>query len=195
MRRLRHYFFLTALCSLPMFLLMYISCNQTKTHVMGGDEIIANETQENDWLAYGRTHSEQRFSPSADIDTGNVSNLKPDWFMDLPDDVGLVSTPLVIDAVMYFTGTMNVIRAVDAATGKLIWTYDPEVFKEVGRKKQVGFVHNRGISFSKGKIFAATWDGRLFALDAKTGKLIWSVKTFGDNEALYITGAPKAFKD
>ncbi len=166
-----------------------------KTHVMGGDEIIANETQENDWLAYGRTHSEQRFSPSAEIDTGNVSNLKPDWFMDLPDDVGLVSTPLVIDAVMYFTGTMNVIRAVDAATGKLIWTYDPEVFKEVGRKKQVGFVHNRGISFSKGKIFAATWDGRLFALDAKTGKLIWSVKTFGDNEALYITGAPKAFKD
>ena len=162
---------------------------------MAGDEAIANEAEENDWLAYGRTHSEQRFSPSTEIDTGNVSKLKVDWFMDLPDDVGLVSTPLVIDGVLYFTGTMNIIRAVDAASGKLIWTYDPEVFKEVGRKKQVGFVHNRGITFSKGKIFTATWDGRLIALDAKTGKQIWSTKTFGDNEALYITGAPKAFKD
>jgi quinohemoprotein ethanol dehydrogenase len=85
--------------------------------------------------------------------------------MDLPTDVGLVSTPLVVDGVLYFTGTMNVIRSVDATSGKLIWEYDPDVAGHIGKNRQVGWVHNRGISFYKGKIFAATWDGRLFALD------------------------------
>ncbi len=162
---------------------------------MSGDEAIADEEQESDWLAYGRTHNERRFSPSKDIDTGNVSRLKVDWFLDLPNDVGLVSTPLVVDGVMYFTGTMNILRAVDAASGKLIWEYDPEVFKVVSNKRQIGWVHNRGISFSNGKIFTGTWDGRLIAVDAKTGKELWSVRTFDENQALYITGAPKAFKD
>ncbi len=162
---------------------------------MSGDEAIADEEQESDWLAYGRTHNERRFSPSKDIDTGNVSTLKVDWFLDLPNDVGLVSTPLVIDGVMYFTGTMNILRAVDAASGKLIWEYDPEVFKVVSKKRQIGWVHNRGISFSNGKIFTGTWDGRLIAVDAKTGKELWSIRTFDENQALYITGAPKAFKD
>jgi quinohemoprotein ethanol dehydrogenase len=117
-----------------------------------------------------------------------------DWFIDLPNDRGLVSTPLVIDGVLYFCGTMNIVQAVDATSGKLIWEFDPEVGKHIAGKRQVGWVHNRGISFYKGKIFAATWDGRLIALDAKTGKQIWSVVTFDPSKPLYITGAPKAFK-
>jgi quinohemoprotein ethanol dehydrogenase len=90
---------------------------------------------------------------------------------------------------------MNRVRAVDAATGKSIWEFDPEVAKEIAGRQQVGGMHNRGISFSKGKIFTATWDGRLIALDAKTGRRIWTTRTFPASEALYITGAPKAFKD
>ena len=78
--------------------------------------------------------------------------------------------------------------------GKLIWEYDPDVAGEIAGRRQVGWVHNRGISFYEGKIFAATWDGRLFALDAKSGELIWSVRTFDANRPLYITGTPKAFK-
>jgi quinohemoprotein ethanol dehydrogenase len=160
-----------------------------------GDVEIADDSRTEDWLAYGRTHSEQRFSPLSDVNRDTVSGLGVDWYMDLPNDVGLVSTPLVVDGILYFTGTMNVIRAVDATTGELKWEYDPDVAGHIGEDRQVGWVHNRGISFSRGRIFAATWDGRLFALDAKSGELVWTTRTFDANKPLYITGAPKAFKD
>ena len=158
-----------------------------------GDAEIADEGRTEDWLAYGRTHSEQRFSPLTDINDDTISRLDVDWFIDLPNDVGLVSTPLVIDGILYFTGTMNVVRAVDATTGVSLWEYDPDVGGHIGNERQVGWVHNRGISFYQGKIFAATWDGRLIALDAKSGNLVWSVRTFDADKPLYITGAPKAF--
>jgi quinohemoprotein ethanol dehydrogenase len=170
------------------------ACDKTADVVVYDDEAIANESQTANWLAYGRTHSERRFSPSDQINTGNVADLKVDWFLDLPKDVGLVSTPLVVDGTLYFTGTMNVIRAVDARTGELLWEYDPQVAKEIAGKRRTGWKHNRGITFYEGRLFAATWDGRLFALDAKTGKELWTVRTFGIDRALYITGAPKAFK-
>ena len=169
--------------------------NAQPRNLNAGDERIADETEENDWLAYGRTHSERRFSPLVQINDGNVAGLKVDWYLDLPNDVGLVSPPLVIDGVLYFIGTLNVVRAVDATSGRLIWEFDPQVAKEIAGRRQVGMVHNRGISFSKGKIFSATWDGRLIALDAKTGRLLWSTRTFPASEAMFITGAPKAFKD
>ena len=171
------------------------SCHQPKDSTQADDAAIADETQAENWLAYGRTHNERRFSPLKGINEKNVADLKVDWFIDLPKDRGLVSTPLVIDGVLYFCGTMNIVRAVDATSGKWIWEYDPEVVKHIAGKRQIGWVHNRGISFYKGKIFAATWDGRLIALDAKTGKEIWRALTFAPTESLYITGAPKAFKD
>lgn len=158
------------------------------------DRDIADAANTADWLAYGRTHDEQRFSPLKDINANNVNKLGVAWYMDLPNDVGLVSTPLVIDGIMYFTGTMNIVRAVNARNGKLIWEYDPEVAKVVAGRKKVGWVHNRGLSAYGDKIFAATWDGRLIALELKTGKLVWSARTFDLSQSFYITGPPKAFK-
>ena len=159
------------------------------------DNDIADASNTADWLAYGRTHHEQRFSPLTQIRSQNVRNLGVQWYMDLPNDVGLVSTPLVIDGVLYFTGTMNIVRAVDARSGALLWQHDPKVAQEVaGHKRPPGWVHNRGLSAYGDKIFAATWDGRLQALERTTGKLLWSTRTFGLDEPLYITGAPKAFK-
>lgn len=174
-------------------LILIFSCAKKDQPKIYDDEAIANEEQISDWLAYGRTHNERRFSLADDINIDNVSTLKVDWFMDLPNDVGLVSTPLVVDGVLFFTGTMNIVRAVDAVNGTLIWEYDPEVGKAVAGKRKIGWKHNRGISFYEGKIFAATWDGRLVALDAKTGKELWMVRTFDMERSLYITGAPKAF--
>ena len=158
------------------------------------DEDIANVDQDGQWLAYGRGHDETRYAPLTDIDDGNVQQLGVEWFIDLPNDVGLVSTPLVIDGILYFIGTMNIVRAVDAVSGEIIWTYDPRVAEEVGNRKKVGFVHNRGLSFYGDKVFGATWDGRLFALDYKTGEEIWITRTFSIDEHLYITGPTKDFK-
>ncbi|MGB5462324.1 MAG: PQQ-binding-like beta-propeller repeat protein, partial [Aureibaculum sp.] len=185
-----YYYLLLGLLSIFMF----SNCTGKNQTITYDDKAIADEEQVSDWLAYGRTHNERRFSPAQDINTNNVASLKVDWFMDLPYDVGLVSTPLVVDGVIYFTGTMNIVRAVNAVTGELLWTFDPEVAKEVQGKKKIGWLHNRGITFYEGKIFAATWDGRLIALDSKTGNKIWSVRTFDMERSLYITGAPKAFK-
>lgn len=181
------------LCFIWIF--VFASCSENEQPLEVNDEAISIEEQVSDWLAYGRTHNERRFGPQEDINVGNVQNLKVDWYMDLPGDVGLVSTPLVVDGIMYFTGTMNIVRAVDAVTGEFIWSFDPEVGKNIRGKKQAGFVHNRGLSFYKGKVFGATWDGRLFALDANSGEKLWIVQTFDPERALYITGAPKAFKD
>jgi len=158
------------------------------------DAALADESRTSEWLAYGGTHYERRYSPLTDIDVTNVGNLKVDWYLDLPRDVGLVSTPLVVDGVLYFTGTMNVVRAVDPVTGELLWQFDPEVGKALAGKRQAGFVHNRGLTFYGDKVYTATWDGRLIAIDAKTGEKVWSVRTFPEDAALYITGAPKAFK-
>ena len=178
-----------------LLILLPSSCGETEKQLDVDDDDISEEVQVSDWLAYGRTHYERRFGPSDDINIDNVKSLKVDWYMDLYGDVGLVSTPLVVNGVMYFTGTMNIVRAVDAVNGTLIWTFDPEVGNHIRGKKQAGFVHNRGLSFYKGKVFGATWDGRLFALDANTGEKLWMVQTFEPDQALYITGAPKAFKD
>ncbi len=157
------------------------------------DAALADETQGRNWLAFGRTYSEQRFSPLNQIDDSNVDALSVDWFIELYADRGLTSTPLVVDGVMYFIGSMNVVRAVDATSGELLWEYDPLVREHAGRLR-AGWDHNRGIGFWEGKVYLATWDGRLKAVDAATGEEIWSVMTVDPDLALYITGAPKIFK-
>lgn len=158
------------------------------------DKAINDINNKADWLAYGHTHDEQRFSLLNDVNADNVTKLGVEWYMDLPNDTGLVSTPLVVDGIMYFTGSMNVIRAVDARTGKLIWEYDPEVYKVLEGQQQVMWKDSRGISTYGDKLFAGTWDGRLIALDRATGKLVWETRTFPLGSGLHINGAPKAFK-
>ena len=130
------------------------------------DAALAREPSGAHWLAFGRTYSEQRFSPLASIDRSTVGSLAVDWYLDLPGERGLVSTPLVVDGVLYFIGSMNVVRAVDAASGALLWEYDPDVAGHAGRRLRSGWDHSRGIAFWQGKVYVATWDGRLNAIDA-----------------------------
>jgi quinohemoprotein ethanol dehydrogenase len=163
------------------------------SHPVNEDQKIADQSNTKDWLSYGRTHSEQRFSPLDDINVSTVTRMAPDWYIDLPNDKALVSTPLVVDGILYFTGTGNRIRAVDATNGTSIWNFDPEVANHIGNNRKPGWTQSRGISYYNGKIFTATWEGRLIALNAKTGKQIWSVLTIDPDKQMSITGAPKAF--
>jgi quinohemoprotein ethanol dehydrogenase len=156
---------------------------------------LAAQDQGGDWRGYGRTFSEQRFSPLEQISDANVKDLKLDWYMDLPGMNALAGTPLVVDGVMYFSGTHSVVIAADAKTGEQLWRYDPEVLKTLQNNKAMrhSWGTNRGVAFWQGRVYVATFDGRLIAIDAKTGKPAWSVQTIEPGKTLFITGAPRVF--
>ena len=158
------------------------------------DEAIANSDQSGNWLAYGRTHSEQRFSPLNQITRENVTNLQPDWYFPVPNSRSLVSTPLVVDGVIYFIASLNVVRALDATSGEEIWSFNPQVGQVAPERMRAGWDNSRGISIWENKLFVATWDGRLISLDRTNGEQLWSTQTIDPELAMYVTGAPKAFK-
>ena len=172
--------------------LLLASAAQGATTV--NDASLGDEADGSNWLAYGRTYSEQRFSPLDQINAENVKNLGLAWAKDLPDDRSLNGTPIVVEGVLYFEGSYNVVYAVDARTGKTLWTYDPEVIKHAGERMRVMWDVSRGVAFWNGKVYSATVDGRLVAIDAQTGKRVWETMTVDPRKALFITGAPKVFR-
>jgi quinohemoprotein ethanol dehydrogenase len=148
------------------------------------------ESRSQDWLSYGRDYYEQRFSPLNQINDKNVAQLTLAWQMDTATDRGLEATPLVVDGVMYTTGSWSVTYAVDAKTGQQLWKYDPEVHRKYDNLACCDVV-NRGAAFYKDKIYVGVLDGRLVALDAKTGKQTWSTVTVDQTQPFTITGAPR----
>jgi len=144
----------------------------------------------NDWPAYGRDAGEQRFSPLAKLTTANVANLGLAWSYDFRVGRGVEGTPLMVDGVLYVTSAWSIVYAVDARTGKELWVFDPEADRIQGAKSCCDVV-SRGLAYDKGKIFVASIDGRLIALDAKTGAKLWDVATIDKETPLVITGAPR----
>ena len=150
---------------------------------------LANEADGRNWAAWGRTFSEQRFSPLDQINKQNVSRLGLAWSLELPDVWNVSSAPVAVDGVLYFAVGYSVVHAVDAVSGKLLWKYDPKV----SRQKMRMAWGSRGLAYWKGKIYTGVQDGRLFALDAKTGALLWETLTTQPGDNRYITGAPRVF--
>jgi len=142
------------------------------------------------WLSHGKDYREQRFSPLDQINTDNVKTLGLAWYVETDDATGLQATPLVADGVMYVPAAWNVIYAINAATGEVLWKYDPKVPRDHSSRFCCGAV-SRGVALWEDKVFAATLDGRLLALEAATGKLLWSVQTTPLDENYSITGAPR----
>jgi len=140
----------------------------------------------------GGTYTAQRFSTLKQIDEHNVSELGLAWYYDLDTLRGVEATPLAIDGVIYNISAWNITTAHEARTGKLLWSYDPKVPRQWGRYACCEPVA-RGLAAWKHNIIIATLDGRLISLDAKTGALAWSVKTFDENWPYSITGAPRVF--
>ncbi len=166
----------------------------TKVAQVDSARLIAADADSRNWLSYGRTYSEQRFSPLAQIDKANVKNLGLAWFLDLDTHRGQEATPLVIDGVMYSTSAWSKVQAIDAASGKLLWQYDPKVPGETGVKACCDTV-NRGVAAYRGRLFLGTLDGRLVSIDAATGKELWSVVTVDQSKPYTITGAPRVIKN
>ncbi|HEY2379615.1 MAG TPA: PQQ-dependent dehydrogenase, methanol/ethanol family [Terriglobia bacterium] len=149
-----------------------------------------------EWLTYGLNYQETRYSPLKQIDAGNVKNLGLAWTYDVGNGGGgQEDTPLYHNGVLYGVTNWSVSFAVDARTGKEKWRWDPRVNRDlVNRRICCGNV-NRGLGIYNGKIYVPVIDGRLAALDAETGKVLWTVQTTPPEQNYTITMAPRIVKN
>ena len=145
------------------------------------------------WPSIGRTPDEQRFSPLTQINVDNVGKLGLAWFADLDTNRGQEATPLFIDGVLYISTAWSKVKAYDARSGKLLWAFDPKVPGETAGRGCCDVV-NRGVAAWNGKIYVGSYDGRLIALDAKSGAVVWSVLTVDPSKPMTSTGAPRIVK-
>ena len=156
-------------------------------------QLVNADSQPQNWLTYGRTYSEQRFSPLKAINDHNVSRLGLAWYFDLDTHRGQEATPIVVDGVMYFSTAWSKVFALNAATGARLWSYDPKVPRQWGANACCDVV-NRGVAIWRGTIYVGTLDGRLIALDAATGREIWQQLTIDPQWRYTITAAPRIVK-
>jgi quinohemoprotein ethanol dehydrogenase len=164
-----------------------------------GDPIVSERlpkeiSQQTDWPLHGGSHREERYSELDQIDRNNVSRLGLAWSYMTGTNRGLEATPLVVDGVLYATGSWSIVFALDGKTGREIWRHDPDV-PGWKAKHACCDVVNRGVAYSKGRIYSGTIDGRLLAFDAQTGEVVWSVQTTDPGQPYTITGAPRVVKD
>ncbi len=149
-----------------------------------------------EWTSDGRDYTAQRYSPLTQINAGNVGDLGLAWYADLDTYRGVEATPLYADGMLYNTLSWNITTAYDAATGEVLWTYDPQTMREFGRYACCEPV-SRGLAMHGDKVIIATLDGRVIALNRHTGEEIWTSRAFelDTGYAYSITGAPRVFGD
>jgi quinohemoprotein ethanol dehydrogenase len=160
------------------------------------DAVLLNPPPE-EWVSYGRDYAETHHSPLTQITSENVSQLKLAWSAEVGSQGKVETTPIVWDGMLYGTSTWSVVFAIDARTGAVKWKWDPALVKggpaEGGARFCCGPV-NRGVAIYKGRVYVGLLDGRLVALDAKTGEVAWSVQTTPPGSDYSITGAPRIVK-
>ena len=147
-----------------------------------------------DWPGYGDDTKEQRFSPLAQINDQNVGRLGLVWSLDLPDENALEGTPLEVGGVLYFSGSFATIYAVDVRTGRLLWKFDPKANEAGPRETRRVWGNNRGVAYWDGKVYVATKDCRMIAVDAHTGEVVWSSSFLVPGSNSTSSGAPRIFK-
>lgn len=142
------------------------------------------------WLGIGRTYDEQRYSPLSKINENTVKDLALTWFADFDTNRGQESSPLVIDGMLFVTTAWSKVYAFDAKSGKALWNFDPKVAGGTGIKGCCDVV-NRGLAAYGNNLYLGAYDGRLIALDQKTGKVVWEVDSVDQAKSYTITGAPR----
>ncbi len=158
-----------------------------------GARIVNADAEPQNWLSTGRNYEETRYSVLDKINATNINGFGLQWAYDLDTNNGQEGTPLAVDGVLYTTSAWSKVQAFDIQSGKLLWQFDPDVPRSTLVKGCCDAV-NRGVAFWDGKVYVGAFDGRLIAIDAKTGKQIWSVITVDQSKGYTITGAPRIVK-
>ena len=149
-----------------------------------------------DWTTYHGTYNSYHFSSLDQINTGNVKDLSLAW-VHFPGRAtrGVQSMPLAQDGILYYSGSYSRVFALDGATGKTVWAFIPELDEDL-IKKQTHSPYNRGVALGQGKVYVGTMDGRLIAIDQKTGKKAWDTKLINSKKlTVGFTGAPLVVKN
>jgi quinohemoprotein ethanol dehydrogenase len=185
MKRITHFFLLA--------LFLFTSCSQEKPAGWIDYERLNNQDSK-DWLTLGGNQMMQHYSPLNTINKSNVKDLGFAWEYDASTYIGTVprgleATPIVVDGIMYTSGAWGAVYALDAKTGKELWTYKPKVDASYGRRACCDVV-NRGVAVWEGKVYVGTLDGYLTCLDAETGSVIWNMDTFTDRTKAYTITSP-----
>jgi quinohemoprotein ethanol dehydrogenase len=161
------------------------------TGKLDAQRLLAAAAEPGAWLTSGRDFGKTHYSPLELINQENVARLGFAWHYETGTARGMEATPLVIDDVMYVSGVAGRVYALEAATGKLIWSFEPQVDGRVNRGACCDMV-NRGVAVWQGKVYVAAFDGILYALNAVDGKILWQVQTIDDKQRGYsVTGAPQ----
>jgi quinohemoprotein ethanol dehydrogenase len=152
----------------------------------------ANDALPGAWLSYGRTQGETRYSTLKQIDSSNAKRLGLAWSYEMGAGGGnQEGTPLMWNNTLYGITTWSVVFALDARTGKELWRWDPEVNQTTVRPVICCGIVNRGIALYNGMIIAPSIDGRLFALNALTGKPVWETRVVYPQDQYTLTMSPR----
>ena len=155
----------------------------------------AKSASDGDWLSYGLTPGETRYSPLKQIDASNVKRLGLVWSYEVGDGGGdQEATPLVWNNTIFGVTNWSIVFAVDARTGKEKWRWDPEVNRKPTSDKMCCGVVNRGLALYHNKVYVPVNDGRLVALDAETGKPVWETRVSYTQNEQTLTMAPRIAK-
>ncbi len=156
------------------------------------DRLLAADKEPQNWLTYSGAYAGWRYSTLDQINTTNAARLAMQWTFQVADLGQFETTPLVVDGILYGTGQNDRAFALDARTGRALWRYQRNLPEKL--QPCCGMV-NRGFAILGNKLFMATLDGHVIALDTKTGNLVWDV-TVADSKAAYtFTGAPLVVKN
>ena len=160
---------------------------------LDANALLQADQNPNDWVMYHQSYKACKYSPLDQINARNVKDLKlVGMHTPVAGKRGVQSTPLAINGVIYYTTSGSQIWAVDGATGKFQWTYKPKLDQE----RVDGTIYNpynRGLAAGYGNLYVGTADGRLIAVDMKTGKEVWVTTPIEGNKG--FTGAPLVVKD
>lgn len=146
------------------------------------------------WLTPGHSYNNWRYSSLKQINTENISKLKPVWSVSTGGKLGgLEATPLLHDGVLYFSADYARVFAVNARTGKVLWKYTPKYSSQLDAMLCCGPV-NRGVALKGDLVYVATLDDHLMALDNETGKVVWNTVIDDWHKGVTETLAPLVVK-